>query len=321
MRCDLLDFELPDYQSENYFNQLLAFGRFLEQHTRAACKFDLMQNPNPLWLKIEKSLLESFSKFVQTNVDNNEILILQWYNSGIFIKSPKITVGLDILPVPRFFGWKEPENLTTKIANNIDVLAVSHEHEDHYDKDLVSACVKLNKPVLSHKLAQLNQLGYVGMSDNESLELLNTKLVCHHTCHVWRDTFEELACCTFEVIIHNDIRIVFCGDSDYTKSTPTVSPKADMLFITWRNPGPKYEDGHPEQTSTSLDALKIATKSYSPSIILLQHYAELAHVYKGFAASYDHAINLIKKAPLSVKLLFWGNQFSFKKTSLCQETS
>lgn len=133
--------------------------------------------------------------------------------------------------------------------------------------------------------------------------------VCHHACHVWRDSCEDVFTAAFEVTFKNDFRMVFCGDSDYTKTMGTIKPGADIMFITWRNPNAAFEDGHPQQIGTSLDAFGIATEKYAPKMFILEHYAELDHIYKGFNASYEQAIDIMSRSNIPTKLLFWGNIF------------
>jgi hypothetical protein len=100
--------------------------------------------------------------------------------------------------------------------------------------------------------------------------------------------------------------MLFCGDSDYTKGFPGIQPGLDLICITWRNPGPVFEDGHPLQTMNTNDAVMIMINELKPCNILLQHYGELDHIYRGFTASYDLAAHLINSLPVPTDILFWG---------------
>jgi hypothetical protein len=46
---------------------------------------------------------KSKSYFIETQAPNDGFLVLQWYNSGIFVKFGNKIVGFDILP--GFFRW------------------------------------------------------------------------------------------------------------------------------------------------------------------------------------------------------------------------
>ncbi|MDD3146703.1 MAG: hypothetical protein PHD82_05330 [Candidatus Riflebacteria bacterium] len=297
---------LPDRQNPDFIGQLINFGHYLEKSARPGCKFDLSLWPNTLWQLIEKKMLSGLDLFVSTTVKESEVLMLQWYNSGIFIKTAEAVIGFDIVPLPRYYGWPDSAGLTARIAAALDALMVTHNHQDHFDSSLVEAVIRLKKPVLMHPAATESGSAILQATDGAVFKICGFSIKSHHATHVWRNSMSELPLTCFECRREDSFRIIFCGDADYTRGFPGVKPEPDALFITWRNPGPRYEDGHPNQTGTTLDAVNIVIKELRPHRLILEHYAELDHIYRGFSASYEIAESLIKSIDLPTDIFFWG---------------
>ena len=296
---------IPDARSPEFYRQLVEFGHFVENECRPGCRYDLARWPNLLWQKVEAQMLAGLQRFL--HADANGISMLQWYNSGVFIKAAGRIVACDLLPVPRYYGWPEPEGLTVKIAEAIDALLITHAHQDHFDSELVKACHRLGKPVYMHPAAAPVESCVCQVADGCRYNLASISFVAHHACHVWRKSAEEVPLAVFEIDFSGQFRLLFCGDADYTRGLENVAKSPDALFITWRNPGPQYEDGHSEQTGTTLDAVGLAVARFAPRRLIFEHYGELDHIYKGFSASYELAISLIKKIGMPASVHFWGD--------------
>lgn len=311
-RPELKGLVLPDQHDPQFLQQLIRFGNFLETETRPECSHDLTQWPNLFWQTIEARMLEGLSEFLSAKVSAGTILMLQWYNSGVFIRTAQLVMAFDVLPIPRYYGWPEPDGLTERIASAVDVLMITHGHQDHFDERLAKACLAAGKNVIMPSSAASEGL-MVSPAKNEAMFAIGDTVVRSFTgCHVWRQSAEEVALAYYQVSTGDSFRLVFCGDADYTKGFPGILPDVDALFITWRNPGPKYEDGHAQQQATTSDAVKIAVDELRPRQLFLQHYGELDHVYKGFSASYAMAADLINRFPEIASVYFWGDVVKIK---------
>ena len=89
--------KLPSYNSANFHAELIEFGYFLERKVRPNCKHDLNTYPNTVWNAIQSKMLDGLKHFIETKVSSDEVLMLQWYNSGVFIKTADKVLGFDIL--------------------------------------------------------------------------------------------------------------------------------------------------------------------------------------------------------------------------------
>ncbi len=305
--------ELPDREEPEFFFRLVDFGRFLEEKCRNGAPHDLSVWPNFVWKAIAGKMLQGLKSFLKAKPGSDQIIVLQWYNSGIFVKTAAQVIGFDVIALPRYYGWPDEMGLTGLIAAAMDVLFVTHNHADHFDIDLIRECRRLNKQVFMHPGAiGADQKDIGRLLDQEAIKIDETLIKAHHGNHVWRNSPEEVATSAFEVEFSSGFRFVFCGDLDYTLGLKNVAVGPDILFITWRNPGPKFEDGHPEQTGTTIDAVNIAIEQIRPKRIILEHYGELDHIYKGFSASYDLAVYLIKNLSVKTDIFFWGEFFSLR---------
>jgi L-ascorbate metabolism protein UlaG (beta-lactamase superfamily) len=233
------------------------------------------------------------------------------YNSGVIIRSGDVNIGLDTIPMLRSFNWPEPDGLTERMAELLDMLLITHHHPDHYDRRLVAECLKRDKPVfmpesLAREWEDAPTLypAHGGMQEEQNDHLITAR----HALHVWREAIEDVPLVYYEITGPQEYTLLFSGDADYTRTfckTPGIS--VDLLFLPWRNPNARYEEGHAEQTGTTLDAVRVAVDTIQPKAILLEHYAELEHIYQDYPASYDIALNLKKQLDTTpCDWLFWG---------------
>ena len=298
-------------QSPERFNFFLKLGNFFEQNFRQNQTYDLHCHPNPAWKIIEASMLTKLDSFLTSPNSSTGLEILQWYNSGVFIKIGHEIFAFDILPIPRFYDWEEPSGLSEKIASAISALFITHSHQDHLDPKLIHACAQNETPVFMHadEASSISQ-SIIPVKDKERIEIRNTEFIGNHAYHVWREKISDQPLCFFEFKTKGNFSVIFCGDADYTKVFNPTFNNPDLIFVPWRNPNQLYENGHPEQKYSTQDAINDLCKKLNPKQIILEHYGELDHIYKGFSASYDMAINIIENSSLPVYLLFWGESIS-----------
>ena len=287
-------------------------GRFLEETIHAGQCFDLTLNPNPLWDAIYLRLTQAVLDLDAPAAKDGEWHLLQMYNAGLLITDGDVMFGVDVVPVLRTYGWPDPADLTRKIAERMDFLLITHHHPDHYDRALVRACLALGKPVcLPEDLRSEweSDPNLIFLRDGHSLNLCDMEITGRRCIHVWRKTAEELALIYYELTDRAGRTLFFAGDADYTQSFFASPGKSvDALFLPWRNPNARYEDGHPEQTGVIEEALRIAIDRLHPRRIILEHYAELEHLYQHYPASYDLAARQKKASDVPLEWLFWGER-------------
>jgi len=292
----------------------LEIGTFLENNIRPSASFDLEQNPNPVWELIYQRLEKAVSDAETYCPRSGESMLWQMYNSGVIIKNERTVMGMDLLPVLRSYGWSDPLSLTDRMAGLIDFLLITHRHGDHYDRQLVRACLEKGKTVCMPGNLATEWRGHShvkAVHDETTFFLHEVKITARRAYHVWRDQQQELPLIYYEVTDHNNRTFLFPGDADYTKTfRKTPGKKIDLLFLPWRSPNRNYETGHQSQIGVPSDAVNIAIRRIEPAQILLEHYAELEHVYQGFPASYDMAVEIKKRVSVPLEWLAWGERIN-----------
>ncbi|MDD4735570.1 MAG: MBL fold metallo-hydrolase [Kiritimatiellae bacterium] len=298
----------------------LALGHLLETSVRPGCPLDLAQNPNALWETIYLRLKAALLDVEHAAPAQGEWHLWQMYNAGVILKNRDVTVGVDLVPVLRTYGWPDHDDLTRHTATLIDFLLITHHHADHYDRALVRACLELGKPVCIPEDIQSNWERNPNLHvfrDATTLTLCDLEITGRRATHVWRETPEELPLIYYEITDADGHTMLFAGDADYTKDFNCTPGKSiDALFLPWRNPNASFEEGSSVQTGHTTDALKIVTDRLHPKHIILEHYAELEHVYQNYPASYDLAATLKKASAAPLEWMFWGEHMTLLTKNL-----
>ncbi|HIE10269.1 MAG TPA: MBL fold metallo-hydrolase [Kiritimatiellae bacterium] len=289
---------------------LLEIGAWLERHVRPQARYDLAAlNPHPVW-NIIMQRLQRLLERLRRAAGQAGTVVWQWYNSGVLITSRGTVIALDLVPCPRPFGWREPPGLTAQLAELLDVLLITHAHPDHYDRKLVSLCLQRGKPVIlpadpagardpaPHALFLSGEEGFCE-------EIQTVRVSVKRALHVWREHFEQVPSLYYDLLLPDGTRMLFMGDGDYTRSLDEAPPAIDWLFVTWRSPNADYEPDEPAAKGSPADALAAAAQVLRPAAVILEHYAELEHVYQGYPASLNLAVEQIQAVP-GTDCLFWG---------------
>lgn len=301
-----------DAEREEIF---LRIGGFFEQNIREGGPWDLKRD-GAVWEIVERRLQRAVEDARRADRQSGRIVAWQLYNDGVVLRAGGVTIGLDVVVMPRAFGWPEPPGLADELADLLDVLFVTHGHEDHFDPSLVRCCLRRGKPVLlPGPLARDVGPGpnLHAVSNDWRIDLRGLEIVAREGCHVWRETAAELPLAYFEIACPGGFRFIFGGDVDYTRGfESTPGRRIDLLFLPWRSPNERFEDGHEAQIGTTLDAARIALERVAPAALMYEHLAEFEHVYNGFPASYDIAVNLKRRLPVPSELLFWGEKIALR---------
>jgi L-ascorbate metabolism protein UlaG (beta-lactamase superfamily) len=306
-------------------NAFMQMGHFFEQTIRPGQLYDLAERmPNPVWEVVYGCLRRALHGVDAVELRGDEVLLWQLYNAGFIVQAGDVKIGADVVPVLRTYGWKDEDGLTRRVAGLIDMLLITHHHPDHYDRELVKHCLQLGKPVLAPRTVGREWGDDPNMyvfEEGGRIELCDVEIVARTGIHVWREGEEDVPSLYYEVCDRLGFCMMITGDVDYTKRfEKTPGRRLDVLFLTWRNPNGRYEAGDGrEVVGTTRDAVEVALARIEPSMLVLEHYGELEHIHKGWAASYDMAAALKRELKVPVEWLFWGERM--RLNSLITETN
>jgi hypothetical protein len=91
--------------------------------------------------KMHREAEQDALKWLAKGRRSDDLDMFKTYNMGFFLRSAGKTVGIDL-------QWEGGEDEMKKIASSIDVLFVSHPHDDHYSIGLMKAVLAAGKPVI-----------------------------------------------------------------------------------------------------------------------------------------------------------------------------
>lgn len=261
-----------------------------------------------LWPEIRSRLMHAVQKLEQSDADTMKLV--QWYNSGILLTYKHTVIGIDLITCPEFIRMELDADVIDQLSNLLDVLCVTHRHADHYDKDLVNACLQKGVPVLLPEDVYPQHSDFSGAFAGHTIAfdpLPGINIKGSQCCHVWRDHIQDVPVTVYDIALGDAYTIRCSGDADYTHPSVLDLPTDVNLFaIPWRSPNRFYEPGHPEQKSTVLEAINQLIEKSNPAQLFLEHYGELEHLYGGFEASYELALEIQREVSIPALLMAWG---------------
>ena len=284
----------------------LGMDNFFESAVQPWQSYDLNREPNEIWQLIERRLFRALDETEAPAADPDALTVWQMYNMGLLVRAGDKVVGMDLIPV----SGGSPEFLR-RIAALVDVLLVTHPHNDHYSTPLIRACVQAGKPVFMSSSYARDWKGNPNLHPvDEYLEedVAGINVVGRRGVHIWTRDRNAIHIVYYEVGFPSGRSVIFCGDLDYTMEfTRTPDHAIDLLVLPWRSPSWLYEPGESRQTADRPVAVQIAVERVRPRFILHGHYAELGHVYDGAPASYAVAAELKRTVPVQpAEWMFWG---------------
>lgn len=293
-----------------------AIAHFLETHIRPGQPFDLKSvQPNPLWMLLEDRLAAALSSWTaEPSRRTTPVCVRQWYSSSVIIDMEGKRLGFDVIPYLRIYDWPDRYDLTGQLADGLDALLITHRHQDHYDPDLVRACLEREVPVYLPESVALQWKAHpflFPVVDGHEWDIGPLHCSARVGPHVWRETVEELPVCIYSCAVAGDPAIVYGGDADYTRLPDlNLDVPVRAYFLPWRAPNACYESGHERQIGTLQEAFDVMLQQVDPATVFYEHCAELEHVHDGFSASFDMALDLKCHSPVPSELLFWGESIA-----------
>ena len=236
-----------------------------------------------------------------TNVDENYLMeIKKIFHSTFLIKYPN---GKTILTDP-FFGDNLPEGfqLTDKPTlkkeelPKIDLILLTHEHFDHYNKDLVNYFTKRDKSIVIKPKRIIfdlnlpnNQVRNVSIDDNLKIFDINIKvLLAHHPQSFYPVGY---------LLDYNNVKLYFAGD---ISSLPKTKFKTDVAIMP---AGGKY-------TSDLFEFIAMS-RQLNPMYSIPMHYNTFKSIQIDIDKLKDRAEEKLKKVKAIV--LNNGESFYFNK--------
>ena len=114
------------------------FSTFLSGYDQTS---ENMEKADPILIYYRSAFDRVLEDIKNSSVEEGTVELWQLYNMGYVIKTSSGCFAIDIS-----HRWAK------ELAPYIDFLCVTHNHADHYNKELIQAMFDLGKPVLSNYL-------------------------------------------------------------------------------------------------------------------------------------------------------------------------
>jgi len=129
----------PEILTKEREDLLLEFDDFTFDH------FPILDDDHPLFAysylfsdlrKFYKLRFDKlYTEIKSTQISNGPIKLWYVYNMGIVAKTKNLTIGFDL--AHKWINFDIPQ-----LADQLDILIISHPHQDHYDSSLVKRALK-----------------------------------------------------------------------------------------------------------------------------------------------------------------------------------
>jgi hypothetical protein len=190
-------------------------------------------------------------------VEEGKVVIWMLYNMGYIVKTSSGCFGIDI-----YHRWAE------KLAPSLDFLCITHNHQDHYNKELMQAMFDAHKPVLSNYFKKESGYEYTSTRDNQYVIggfSIKTAITNHNETAEGKDFVT-----VFRIDCGKDtgnFTLLHVGDSNYKPSQFTnVLGHVHVLI-------PRYAPN----ALTENNIIGTGTGKIQPDYVLLSHILELSH--------------------------------------------
>lgn len=250
---------------------------------------DQMEAEHPALHYLRQATCQAMEEVWMTRVTSG-MAIWHIYNMGYILKTPSVCIGIDLLS-------RDIE----RVANDLDVLLVSHAHADHTSPQLSRAMLNRRKPVVS--------------ADIEG------------SCIVRRPTTFPFPDTTIRVQIGDhhreqlnecDNMLMFEIDCGPAGGNALVYHAGDGNNIQKMNPS-RRPDVFILHVSVGM-SVPDAIRQLDPAITFVSHVLELSHDThppRAWRWSYDYAFNTVRGLPEdAVAVLTWGERWLLPGTRL-----
>jgi len=232
--------------------------------------------------------------FQQTNVASGAV-VWKLYNHSVVIRSPEATIAIDLISGMDRIAW-DPATLN-KAISGIDVLLITHSHNDHADMRVVKKFIAAGKPVLAppglwESLPQASGITYI--RDGE-ITIKNIRITVF-------PSFQGMDPNNAYLVETTDgVRIMHIGDEGEKNAT------GKEWYARFKEPL-HVDLLIPNCWSPNIDDL---LRFVAPSAILPSHEFEITH-FPSSRATYDAIYSKYSKLNIPFFVSFWGEKLIIK---------
>ena len=251
---------------------------------------DRMENEEPILYYLSKATAEAISDIRRTKVERG-VVVWFMYNMGYVFKTPQGCFGIDL-----------SFRTAPQLADDLDFVLATHEHQDHQHDPLLQAMTAKGKPVVSRFFKGGQSIpGGDGATTPIELHLKSFRVKVDIGDHHHDTVPPSLNSMLMYQIDCGDCTIYHTGDASNREKMKPDRPVG--IFI------PHVKVGLP---------IAETIKQLKPRMTFPSHVLELGHPPKpnhGWRVSYDYAFRTIKDVPQDqATVLTWGQRWEWPGT-------
>jgi L-ascorbate metabolism protein UlaG (beta-lactamase superfamily) len=205
------------------------------------------------------------------------IKIWSMYNHGFIVKTPSSVFAFDL--VQGYPTWKH--QIPNSILEQIQVLFLSHKHDDHWDRAVIRAITDLGGKVVAPLEEKLSDLDLVYLSADEESTQTGLHIKAYDGLH------GGVPVRMYVVTTPEGLTIMHTGDNQTSETLPDGLTVDILLLNAWVN-----ESG----SASPVVGVRNSINKLNPRLTILGHIQEMSHSYDPS----DPKSRLSFEAPLAV---------------------
>jgi len=186
--------------------------------------------------------------------------IWSMYNHGFIIKTPSMVIAFDLVHGYPPWRYQIPES----ILEQIDVLFISHGHEDHRDMGIIRKIMAFGGKVVVPVEGSQASENMIPMAANEEVTVDGLQVKAYDGLHA------DVPVRMFFVTTPEGLTIMHTGDNQTSETLPAGLTMDILLLNAWVN-----ESG----SASAIVGMQNSIKKLSPELTILGHIQELGHYY------------------------------------------
>lgn len=225
-----------------------------------------------------------------TTPESGSAVIWLLYNMGYVVKTPSGCFGIDLC-----------HRHAELLAPYLDFLCVTHNHQDHYNKELIAAMQTAGKPVLSNYLAAGPYTSTATADYTIGTFRIHTFITNHNNGST------NIPVTVFQVTCGSDTGnfvVMHSGDSNFRPEQFNVTADIDVYI-------PRY-------APNELTENNVIGQLFTPKYVLLSHILELTHADPS-DSRWTLTQGLVRASLLDCDrtwMPFWGEKLIWKNDKL-----
>lgn len=305
---DLTQSDTPNTDLDNPYSyiqeQLRAFppcAGYLEERKDVILSLDAaLKEDAARWDPGIMALYQSMMGVVETEISEplvSGVRIWSMYNHGFILKTPGTIIAFDLVHGYPSWGYQIPETVLAQI----DVLFITHRHEDHLDRSLVRAVLELGGQVVMPVEDKLIGYDLVYLGPNEQVVVAGLQITAHDGLH------GGIPVRMYEVTTSEGVTVLHTGDNQTSETLPEGLRVDILLLNAWVNEG---------GGGSTLEGTRNSIMKIEPKLTVLGHILEMSHEYDPASVtsrlSFEGPLTVMDESlPGEVSVQIWGERCDF----------